>query len=210
MRTWVCRLLSVVFLLNCMTPYGVAQSSRRTSKRKHTSVATRRAQFEQTLEDFVNNTQPYDLWKVEKVELENVLKETDLTDLEREFAQLELKHVQTNIDFIDELDKDNRTVGMVNMTYRTRLARLEEQEAELEKMAALRNFYQQAQSSGFIAASVYAMHKQAEDMASVFKPEVVPSVDQMCSREQDRFVCANDAIKPSLPMPPQPARVDPS
>lgn len=192
MRAWICRLLSVVFLLNCMTPYGVAQSSRRASKHKR-SVMAGQTRLEQTLEDVVNNTQRYESWKIEKVELENVLKGTDLTDLEREFAELELKQVETNIAFVDELGKDKKTISEVNRIYGAKLDRLNKQAQALEKFSALRNFYQKAQSSSLIAASVYAMHKQAAEMVSLFKSDA-PTMDQLCSQGQERLICRNDAI----------------
>ena len=182
MRAWICRLLSVVFLLNCMTPYGVAQSFRRVSKRERGAI-TGQTRFEQTLEDVVNNTQLYESWKAEKVELENVLKQTDLTDLEREFAELELKRVETDIALVDELGQDGKNISGVNQTYGAKLDRLNKQAQELEKISALRNFYHKAQSSAFITASVYAMHKQVSSMTPLFKSGV-PILEQLRSQSR--------------------------
>ncbi len=155
MRTWLCRILAVVFLVQSMPPAAWAGRSR---------ASRRDRQLDRQVAAAVQQQYPYDAWKQEAAELEKLLQEKDLTADERQFAQLELQIAQTQVEQIDKLNEaDSSRFTQINALYAARLEALRVEETALEKKAQLRSFYQKAQSLAMIQASIYALHKLAQE-----------------------------------------------
>ena len=155
-----CLILAVIFLFNSL-PLPAAAQAIRSSHNTRRQRAARQAQFEANLEARINHTTyPYDNWKIEQAELQALLKEPDLSVLEKKFIELELQNLKAHIEFMNALQEDHIALGALNRQYNAWFEAIDTQKQALEKIAALRSFYQEAQSDHFIAAAVYALHRQ--------------------------------------------------
>ena len=152
MNTWICRILTVVFLLNTLPVEVFAQYMPRKFDQK-------------ALEQQIGQKSIEQLRQEEKAELERVLQSKDLSPRERKFAELELEIVNTEIEVLERQASSN-SISYINKlpaVYAPRLENLKAREAVLEKEEALNDFYQKAESLPWIGAAVAALHTYTDN-----------------------------------------------
>lgn len=154
--SWICRILTVVFLLNTLPVEVFAQYMPRKFDQK-------------ALEEQISKKSVEQLRQEEKAELERVLQAKDLSPRERKFVELELEIVNTEIEVLERQASSNN-VDFINKlpgVYAPRLEVLHAREGILEQEEALNDFYQKAESLTWIGAAVAAMHTYTENANKV-------------------------------------------
>ena len=160
MNTWICRILAVLFFINTLPVEAFA-------KKKINAPRFNQEALTQKVENAVSEENKF---KQEKAELEAYLAQKDLSPRERDFANLELEIVNLNLEWINEISKDSTPYDDINTRiarlYTKRIDDLKAREAVLEKLEALNDFYQSANSLTWVGAGTAALHNEATQLHS--------------------------------------------
>lgn len=186
MNTWICRILTVVFLLNTLPVEVFAQYMPRKFDQK-------------ALEEQISKKSVEQLRQEEKAELERVLQAKDLSPRERKFVELELEIVNTEIEVLERQASSNN-VDFINKlpgVYAPRLEVLHAREDILEQEEALNDFYQKAESLTWIGAAVAAMHTYTENANKVAATQDREYANAKASLEP--FVLVDPLRQPTIP-----------
>ena len=157
MNTWICRILMVVFFINTLPVGAWAGRRKQTPKFNQQALAKKIEHSTSTEEDL----------KQEKAELEASLMHANLSPRERKFTELELKIVNTRLEWLHVVTTSN-DIGDINsriaVLYDNKIKELQASEKLVEKQEAFNDFYQQADSLTWIGAAVGALHNAAKEI----------------------------------------------
>ncbi len=158
MNTWICRILAVLFFVNTLPVEAFA-------KKKIDAPRFNQQALTQKIENAVSEEKKF---LQEKAELEAYLAQKDLSPREREFTNLELEIVNLHLEWVNVVSNDSTLFDDINTRiaelYTQRIEDLKARETILEKLEALNDFYQSADSLTWVGAGTAALHNAATQL----------------------------------------------